>query len=200
MYFFLSYSLGPFPNLECLRFFFKKELSSKALISHRELSRHFGKINRKKYIKNVSFSSYFGCFLGYGVSRFFFSLNSWPLECCCCAVLNMRLYEKWKPTSLLISSSHWAISMTPLLEHSIGKPNLAKECRYPVRRMFYYCRRVTWKTCSLNDLTNKTSYWDYRSHRICIFEKYNQAITSQLGVLHYASQVWAYYWAWLNYS
>ena len=37
-------------------------------------------------------------------------------------------------------------------------------------------RRVTLKTCSMNDLTSKTSYWDCRSHRICIVEKYNQAI------------------------
>ena len=67
-----------------------------------------------------NFVSFFVCFLGNGVSRKNAFENYWPLECCCCAVLNMRLYEKWKPTSLLISSSHWALSMTPLLEHSIG--------------------------------------------------------------------------------
>ena len=37
-------------------------------------------------------------------------------------------------------------------------------------------RRVTLKTCSMNDLMCKTSCWDCQSHRICIVEKYNQAI------------------------
>ena len=42
-------------------------------------------------------------------------------------------------------------------------------------------RRVTLKWLrSMNDLTSKTSYWDCRSHRICIVEKYKQAKNCQI--------------------
>ena len=72
-----------------------------------------------------------------------------------------------------------------------------EDCRYPVRRQSQYdvllvkswMLQVIWshesKTsdfkdfCSMNDLTSKISYWDCRSHRICIVEKYNQAIIRQ---------------------
>ena len=60
----------------------------------------------------------------------------------CC--LKHATLREMKANFALISTSHWAISMTPLLEHIIGKPNLAKECRLLFKGLIYSISFMIW--------------------------------------------------------